>query len=403
MRDPASPSSHGQSRELTGEPSSGRTVSDRCPGVFTPHPAADGALARVRLLGGSITPEQLAVLAHVAAQYGDGFVDLTGRANVQIRDIADVDSVADALVDAGLVPSTTHEKVRNIEVSPFTGRVGGLADLRPLAHELDDALRSDHSVAALSGRFLFGLDDGHTDIAVGGTDVCAVARSGTDGSVGFDIVVDGEIAGSVAHDSAVAQALLGVAHDFLELADGAWRIADLPESSRGDLMRVTRDRLDPPLEPGALATTGGDPRVGWFDQDDGRVLLGAVVELGRLPARLAEFIAAVEAPVVFTPDREILVCDLGEGVAETVVRVLAPMGLIFDAASSWAQVSSCAGAPGCSRGLAEVRADVKERVDSGPPVTEREHWVGCDRGCGSPREPHLRVEATGAGYRRTHE
>ena len=143
--------------------------------------------------------------------------------------------------------------------------------------------------------------------------------------------------------------------------------------------------------------------MGWFDQDDGRVLLGAVVELGRLPARLAEFIAAVEAPVVFTPDREILVCDLGEGVAETVVRVLAPMGLIFDAASPWAQISSCAGAPGCSRGLAEVRADVSERVESGLPVTEREHWVGCDRGCGSPREPHLRVEATGAGYRRTHE
>ena len=236
------------------------------------------------------------MLAHVAAQYGDGFVDLTGRANVQIRGIADVDAVADALVDAGLVPSTTHEKVRNIEVSPFTGRVGGLADLRPLAHELDDALRSDHSLAALSGRFLFGLDDGHTDIAGGGTDVCAVARSRTDGSVGFDIVVDGEIAGSVADDSAVTQALLGVAHDFLEVAGSAWRIADLPESARGDLMAVTRDRLDPPLEPGALAPTAGDPRVGWFDQDDGRVLLGAVVELGRLPARLAEFIAAVEAP-----------------------------------------------------------------------------------------------------------
>ena len=94
MRDPASPSSHGQSREPTGESSTGRTASDRCPGVFTPHPSTDGALARVRLLGGSITPEQLAVLAHVAAQYGDGFVDLTGRANVQIRGIADVDAVA---------------------------------------------------------------------------------------------------------------------------------------------------------------------------------------------------------------------------------------------------------------------------------------------------------------------
>lgn len=403
MRDPDSSSADGQSRELTGELPSGRPASDRCPGVFTPHPAADGALARVRLLGGSITPEQLAVLAGVASQYGDGFLDLTGRANVQIRGITEVDAVADALVGADLVPSTSHEKVRNIEVSPFTGRVGGLTDLRPLAHELDDALRSDQRLTALSGRFLFGLDDGHTDIVGGGTDVCAIARVRTDETTGFEIVVDGEIAGSVAQESAVAQVMLSVALDFLEAAAGAWRIADLPASARTDLIAATRSRLDPPLDRSPDSITDDEPRVGWFDQDDGRVLLGAVVELGRLPARLAEFIAAVEAPVVFTPDREILLCDLGEGIAETVVRVLAPMGLIFDAASPWTRVTSCAGAPGCSSGLAEVRTDVSERVESGPPVTEREHWVGCERGCGSPREPHLRVEATGAGYRRTHE
>ena len=87
--------------------------------------------------------------------------------------------------------------------------------------------------------------------------------------------------------------------------------------------------MAPPVG-GSLDHEPAAPVVGWFDQDDGQVLLGAVVELGRLPARLAEFLAAVDAPIVLTPDREILLCDLGEGVAETVVRVLAPMGLIFD-------------------------------------------------------------------------
>lgn len=380
--------------------------------MFAPHAAADGALARIRLLGGAITPEQLATLARVSADHGDGFIDLTARANVQLRGITDVDAVASELVDAGLVPSTTHEKVRNIEVSPFTGRVGGLLDLRPVARGLDEALRDDAALAALSGRFLFGLDDGHADIASGNCDVCACARTAADGSVAVDILVDGEDVGSVENPADVIGALLAVAHDLLDIAPGAWRVSDLAPRERAALVERSRRRRDEARaegghkegrlgDDGVASEAAEGPRVGWFEQTDGNVLLGAVVELGRLPARLAEFIAAVGAPVLITPDREILICDLGEGVAETVVRVLAPMGLIFDASSPWTQVSACTGAPGCAHGHAPVRADAVARVESGGPVIEREHWVGCDRGCGSPPQPHRRVEATESGYRST--
>ena len=383
-------------------------------------------MARIRLLGGAITPEQLATLARVSADHGDGFIDLTARANVQLRGITDVDAVASELVDAGLVPSTTHEKVRNIEVSPFTGRVGGLLDLRPVVRRLDEELRDDAELSALSGRFLFGLDDGHADIARGNCDVCACARTAADGSVTVDILIDGEDVGSVENLADVIDVLLAVAHDLLDIAPGAWRVSDLAPRERSALVERSRRLLDEAHAQGRsaqsrrpedgytqdghaegaladdrVAIEADAPRVGWFDQSDGNVLLGAVVELGRLPARLAEFIAAVGAPVVFTPDREILICDLGEGVAETVVRVLAPMGLIFDASSPWTQVSACTGAPGCAHGQAPVRVDAVARVESGGPVVEREHWVGCDRGCGSPPQPHRRVEATESGYRAT--
>ena len=41
------------------------------------------------------------------------------------------------------------------------------------------------------------------------------------------------------------------------------------------------------------------------------------------------------------------------------------------------------------------------RVQDGDPVEEREHWVGCARGCGSPAESHLSVQATpDGGYER---
>ncbi|HZG89684.1 MAG TPA: precorrin-3B synthase, partial [Pseudonocardia sp.] len=51
-----------------------RARADACPGVFTPHDAADGALARVRLPGGRVTAAQLRVLAGCADDLGDGRV-----------------------------------------------------------------------------------------------------------------------------------------------------------------------------------------------------------------------------------------------------------------------------------------------------------------------------------------
>ena len=78
--------------------------------------------------------------------------------------------------------------------------------------------------------------------------------------------------------------------------------------------------------------------VGWIGQDDGRVALGAAVPMGVLPARVAEYLAAIEAPLVVTPWRSILICDLDEAVADTALRVLAPMGLVFDENSPWAAV-----------------------------------------------------------------
>ncbi|MCG7630838.1 precorrin-3B synthase [Gordonia McavH-238-E] len=396
-----------------------RAAADRCPGVFDTHPAADGALARVRLPGGRIRPDQLEVLARAAADHADGHLELTVRGNLQLRGITDVEAVAEAVVAAGLAPSSTHDKVRNIELSPLTGRIGGVADARPLAAALDDALRADPAAASLSGRFLFGIDDGHGDIAARRPDACAVIRADTPlaadsavaaefplaagTSLAADISIGGVAVGSASGSEAIVRALIAVAAGLGEVSPGAWRVRDLDTDARRRLTDLVASGLDPVIDndPDTTPSAPGEPIVGWFDQDDGAVLLGAVVELGRLPARLAEFIAAVQAPIVFTPDREILLCDLGEGVAETVVRVLAPMGLIFDAASPWASVSCCVGAPGCASAHAPVRDDLMARVQAGDPVDEREHWVGCARGCGSPAESHLSVEATpDGGYER---
>src|SRR3954466_2952704 len=95
---------------------------DECPGALQMHSAADGALARVRLPGGMIEPRQLETLAHAANRFGSPAMELTSRGNIQIRGIRDdqaATALADAVASAGLLPSPTHERVRNIVALPF--------------------------------------------------------------------------------------------------------------------------------------------------------------------------------------------------------------------------------------------------------------------------------------------
>ncbi len=361
---------------------------DRCPGVFATHAAADGHIARLRLSGGRILPDRLEALATAAERFGDGHLELTGRANVQVRGIAeaDVPAFAGAMVAAGLAGSATHDTVRNIVVSPFTGRLGGTGELWAVADRLSAALADADETTALSGRFWFGLDDGRGDVLRRTPDVVGV----WDGADGAELVVAGRRTGRVVPLAGAAEAMLDVARQFLACRDDEWRIADLPEQARESLHRD----LAAWGASGAAPVSGDSvpgPRVGWFGQDDGRVLLGTVTPFGRLSARQAQFAAAIGSTLIVTPDRELLITDLTEGVAETVVRVLAPMGFVFDAASPWTRASACTGSPGCARSGADVRRLLADRIEAGAGFDEPEHWVGCPRRCGSPPGATVRV------------
>lgn len=360
---------------------------DACPGALRVHQAADGALVRVRLPGGMLTPARLQTLVGLAAGSGSGDLELTSRGSVQIRGIADPGPLAGALTEAGLLPSPTHERVRNIVASPLTGRSGGLADVRGWVRALDEALLADPHLAGLPGRFWFGLDDGRGDVSGLAADVGVQALG--DGRVA--VLLAGADTGVRAPDSEAVDVLVDLARRFLALRGARWRVAELDDPAA--LLHGY------PTEAAGLqrAVPVAHGPIGWIPQDDGGlVTLGAGVPLGLLPARTAEFLAAVEAPLVVTPWRSVLICDLPEQTADTALRVLAPMGLVFDENSPWLAVSACTGSPGCERSLADVRADAAAAARSG--ATQRQHFVGCERACGSPRDGRVWV-ATGGGYR----
>ncbi|WP_328357273.1 precorrin-3B synthase [Mycobacterium sp. NBC_00419] len=358
---------------------------DACPGALQVHRAADGALARLRVPGGMITPAQLEALAHAAVEYGNGTIELTVRGNLQLRAVRDTEAVAEAAATAGLLPSPSHERVRNILASPLSGRVGGLADVRPWVIELDAAIQADPQLAGLPGRFMFSIDDGSGDVSGQRADAGAHVLGER-----VALLLAGQDTGVRLGADEVVPALLTVARRFVDIRGNAWRVSELDDASA----LVSGFAVTEPA--GTTYPPASRPPVGWIVQDDERVALGAAVPLGVLQARQAQFVAAIDAPVVITPWRSLLVCDLSEPVADTSLRVLAPLGLVFDANSRWLNVSACVGSPGCEKSAADVRAEATRAV-ADQTQNGHVHYVGCERACGSPPSGTVLV-ASGDGF-----
>jgi precorrin-3B synthase len=286
-----------------------RHHADRCPGVLRPWIADDGALVRIRLIGGAISAQALSDLAVIAGDYADGHLYLTKRANIQLRGIKHVDgSVPEEFVEAvraaGLLPSPSHELVRNIMVSPLSGRVGGQADMRPVAYRLDDLLCDDPAFANLAGRFLFVLDDGRGDLVDRSLDLGVMAVD----AGAAQIRVGSQHWGEVVELDAVPEVLLDLARKFLEARgegdDALWHVDELPDGG-GDLLGLNHAR-DLRTQVASLPAP-----FGVIAQDDGLSVEHVDAPDGALSHDLvAQVLARARRDVVVTPWRSLLLPDL---------------------------------------------------------------------------------------------
>ncbi len=399
-----------------------RTRPDLCPGVLALHQAADGGLARIRLPGGVLTAAQLRLLAQLATDLGDGAMELTSRANLQLRglgpDAAPI--LSQALYDAGLLPSITHERVRNIIASPLSG-LDPLStyDVLPVAAELDRLLCADPALAELPGRFLFTLDDGRGDLGTIHSDLGVRAVDKTTA----ELLLAGTETGVRIPWADVPAVLVAAADAFLAertaRASTAWRLAELPDGvdailasipltgvhsshfvvpvdNRSGARRQSGDRVVHRNHEMRRMNAQGGGGVGVHRQSDGAAAVVAVVPLGRLmpnqAAVVAELANSSAGSLRITPWRSVVVPDL---LADPRERLDAA-GLLTDARSAWIGMTACAGRPGCARALADVRADAT-RALAVLPAGRAVHWSGCERRCGRP-DGAIDVVATGNGY-----
>ena len=358
---------------VTAPTSRTRRAGDACPGVSRPFVAADGSIVRLRPASRPVPVEALARLLELVAGQPDPAIQLTSRAALQIRGLPDpmTPDVREALVATGLVPSPSHELVRNIVASPLSGLdSGGRCDVRPLARALDAALCADPDLVHLGGRFLFVLDDGRGDVVRESFDLgllatapdrCVVLAGGV--GRGWDVRIDDAV-----------PRLVELAREFVDRAGGdesLWHVDELgrPLGIRPNARPTLPHRPDRPL--GVV----GEHAV-------------VAVPLGLLRPHHVAALGGVTDRVLLTPWRSLV---LEHGAA--ALGALEEAGLATHPGSPWTRLHACTGLPGCARSALDTRALAREIAPLLSPGHLPVHLSGCERRCGTPSTAYVDVLA----------
>ncbi len=118
-----------------------------CPGALRPMPSGDGLIVRVKPRGATLSPAQAIGIAAAASAFGNGALDLTSHANLQIRGASDASlpALTEALDRSGLLdPDVGAETRRNVMMSPLAGfDPEALLDIRPIVAALENRLVAD--------------------------------------------------------------------------------------------------------------------------------------------------------------------------------------------------------------------------------------------------------------------
>ena len=335
-----------------------------CPGARRPMMAGDGLVLRVRPPLGELTPAQATGLADLAQLHGNGLIELTSRANLQLRGLSD-DSHApliEALAELDLLDADAEvEARRNIVLDPF----------RPVGPDVQNRIAAGlmqglalPEFAALPSKFGFVVDTGpQRQLAEISGDIRIEA-----GPAGLILRADGCPTGRLVPDAETAVRLaLDLARWFIASggvgSDGRGRMAR--HLGLGAILPTDLDGTHSPHAAAAAPVPGVQA---------GGLCLGAA--FGLLPAPALRQLAASGAPVLrMTPWRMIFL----PGVTATSV----PEGMIQYPADPILRVQACTGSPGCPQANIATRDLARELAASLPPWA-RLHVSGCAKGCAQP-------------------
>jgi precorrin-3B synthase len=384
-----------------------------CPGALRPMQSGDGLVVRIRPPFGCLTPAQAAAIGQAALNHGSGTLDLSARANLQLRGVTEASHprLIDNLRAQGLIdPDIETESLRNLLVTPFRssppspslphdggrepprptglrnadprnlpspswGGVGGHPGNRRRTEDTD-ALAAALTAALsrmprLPSKFGFALDAGPRPVLTTAAADIRVERC-DDGTL--ILRPDGNPFGQPVTN--LAAQVIAMANWFVTaggVTDGRGRMAAL--IARGTV---------PPNCTTAPAKPLPQPKPDLHPE-------GALVALafGQMRAETLLALAALNHEIRPTPWRMLFLVG-----AATLPNI---PGLITDPEDPILRITACTGAPGCPQGQGDTRILARQLAPHLPEGLQL-HLSGCAKGCAHPAPASLTLTAIAHGY-----
>ncbi|RMX09329.1 precorrin-3B synthase [Vandammella animalimorsus] len=404
-----------------------------CPGAWQPMASGDGLVLRVRPPLGRLSARQGLRLARLAQAHGAGVIELSRRANLQLRGLqpARHPNVLRALAGSGLLDADARqERLRNLVIDPLWQPGDGLL---VMAQALQQALARSPGLDGLPAKFGFAIchapagDKAGSAALPGDLQLLRLPPAPGQREAAWQLQIDGQPWALTAPDAAAALASALVLAQWCAAQAQQRRAQGQHPGRMASLLAHWQARHGPRLPPwplppavqwpppSALNTAPGKaqasapsatPAPGWLPGYGllvaaplGRIDATALARLAQALLRLAATTGAPSPMLRITPWRMLLI----EAAQPPSAHWLRLAGLddarhwIGHAGDARLRVSACAGAPGCQQALAPTQPLALALAPQVPPGRHL-HVSGCAKDCARPGQAALTLRAVqGAG------
>ncbi|TAF04285.1 MAG: precorrin-3B synthase [Oscillatoriales cyanobacterium] len=380
-----------------------------CPGLFSGSRARDGILSRMRIPGGILNVAQCGAIADLVDRYGTGYVQVTNRANLQIRNLNSAISaeVWQDLQTLGLASRLVEiDPIRNIMASPTAGiDRQSLLDTRPLVTDWDNYLQTHPEQSELSPKFSVGFDGGESVSirAIRNDILLAAERRYADAEIVLRLYLNGDT-GIIIQESQCISVLAAIASVYLQytknqpriegkkprlrhlLAD--WGVEKYLEQIQHNLPFVLQQSSIAPSEK-SLANyqhLGIHPQ-----QQSGFSYIGIALALGWLKSQQLRDLANSAqnfggGTLRLTPWQNLLISDIPNHRLSELEKSIARLGLHSSATNLDSCLVACAGNTGCASAMTDTQShalamvkDLAQKLQIDRPINI--HFSGCEKSC----------------------
>jgi sulfite reductase (ferredoxin) len=384
--------------------------------------ATEYFMVRIRIPNGILRSDQVRTLADLSEHHARGVADITVRQNLQLHwiTIESVPEIIEKLHQAGLTTTgACGDVARNVTGCP----VAGLAhdehfDASPWALAVDRALGGNRDFYNLPRKFKMTVTSCRTWCSYPEINDVAFSATrrvrGSNVEHGFSVRIGGGLStephlalklNAFIRQDQVVDVARGVAEifrsrDVLRISRENARLKYLflkfdwtAESFLAELQRVIGFTLDPAEHEEIPFDTHRDHTGIHRQKQAGLVFVGASVLRGRITPQQLRRAAELadrygDGSLRFTAQQNILLANLREEHAETVVAELTAAGLPVEASAFARGTIACTGSEFCKLALTETKGFARwlsAELDDRLPGFDQQiklHITGCPNSCG---------------------